>query len=161
MTEAAQQPAPPAPPANAAEASARLGTLTADKAWSDKLLAGDPYAAKEFHALTTMVADGGDNVDRAMTGILPDVPDSDLKHMSGTADMLRAIGISDGATRQTLSDHEVGQAEFDAVTAWKSQRMKSPEFVKQFLANEPDAVREMTLANIVLSSSIKKQEAAA
>ena len=30
---------PPAPPTNAAEASSRLASLTADKAWADKLLA--------------------------------------------------------------------------------------------------------------------------
>jgi hypothetical protein len=68
MTEAAQQ---PAPPANAAEASSRLGTLTADKAWGDKLLAGDAATMKEFNSLTEMVAAGGDNVDRAISGALP------------------------------------------------------------------------------------------
>jgi hypothetical protein len=67
-----QQTPTPAPPANSAEAGARLGALTADKAWSDKLLAGDVAATKEFYELTTMVADGSSDVELAMAGTLPD-----------------------------------------------------------------------------------------
>jgi hypothetical protein len=102
MTDETQQVAPPAPPANAAEASARLATLTNDKAWGDKLLASDPAATKKFKILTAMVAEGGDHVDRALSGALPDVPDSDLKTMAGTADMLRTLGIKPDVVRQTL-----------------------------------------------------------
>jgi hypothetical protein len=74
MTETVEQqqtPPPPAPPTNSAEASARLGALSADKAWSDKLLAGDPYAAKEFSDLHVMI-DAGDKVDSALAGLLQD-----------------------------------------------------------------------------------------
>jgi hypothetical protein len=80
--------------------------------------------------------------------------------MAETASWLREIGIGDGAIRQTLSDYEVTQQEYDAVQVWKGQRMRSPEFVKQYLSGEPDFVKQMTLANIVLSSTIKSEKAA-
>jgi len=157
MTEATQQ--QPAAPANSTEASAKLSTLTADKDWGDRLMAGDANATREFHELTTMIAEGGDNVDQAIAGIVPgDIPDSDQKRMTETAAWMRKRGLSDGVIRQTLTDYEVSPEEFRAVEAWKAQKMRSPEFTKAFLAGEPDAVREMLLADVVLSS--KKAEAA-
>ena len=62
---------PPAPPATATEASARLTALSGDKAWSGRLLSGDLTATKEFNDLTTMVAESGDGVAVAMSGVLP------------------------------------------------------------------------------------------
>jgi hypothetical protein len=160
MTDETQQVAPPAPPANAAEASARLATLTNDKAWGDKLLASDPAATKEFKILTAMVAEGGDHVDRALSGALPDVPDSDLKTMAGTADMLRELGIKPDVVRQTLENHEVTQAEYDATKAWQARTMKDQFWVKAYLEGDPDAARQMMLASIILSSPIKSGAAA-
>jgi hypothetical protein len=160
MTDQTQQVAPPAPPANAQEASARLATLTNDRAWGDKLLAGDPATTKEFNSFTAMVADGGDHVERAMAGTLPDVPDSGHRLMAEAATWLRGLGVSDDVVRQTLANHEVTQLEFNAVEAWKNQHMKSSEFSARYLAGEPDDVKLMTLANVVLSSNIKKAEAA-
>jgi hypothetical protein len=157
MTEAA---APPAAPTNAVEARGRLDTLIADKDWGAKVLSGDTNANRELRDLHNMAAGEDDStITAAMSGNIGDMPDSSVKLMANTAAMLREMGISDGATRQTLSGYEVSQAEFDAVTAWRSQRMKSPEFVKAYLSGEPDAVKQMTLANIVLSSGIKKDEA--
>ena len=44
MTEATQQQQQPA--ANSTEASAKLSTLTADKDWGDRLMAGDANATR-------------------------------------------------------------------------------------------------------------------
>jgi hypothetical protein len=151
---------PGAPPANAQEARTRLDAFVADTARGAKLLTGDVETNRQFSELTAMAASEDDStIAAAMSGNIGDMPDSSVKLMANTAAMLREMGISDGATRQTLSGYEVSQAEFDAVTAWRSQRMKSPEFVKAYLSGEPDAVKQMTLANIVLSSGIKKDEA--
>jgi hypothetical protein len=147
--------APPAPPANAQEARTRLDALIADNDRGAKLLAGDAATTKEFNSLTAMVAEGGDNIDRAMTGALPDVPDSDLKAMAGTADMLREIGVSPDVIRQTLENYEITQAEFDATKAWQARTMKDQFFVKAWLEGDPDAARQMMLASIILSSNIK------
>jgi hypothetical protein len=160
MTDQPQQVAPPAPPANAAEASARLATLTNDKAWGDKLFASDPAATKEFHDLTKMVAEGGDHIDRAMAGVLPDVPDSDLKHMSGIADMLAALNIRPEVIRETLEQREITQAEHDATKAWLARAHRNQAWVKAYLEGSPDAAREAMLASIILSSPIKSGAAA-
>jgi hypothetical protein len=130
------------------------------KAWGEKLMAGDPAATKEFHSLTEMMAAGGDNVERAISGALPDIPSSDLKHMAGTADMLREIGVTPEVIRQTLEGHEVTQAEYDATKAWRARTMKDQFWVKAYLEGDPDATRQMTLASIILSSNIKSGAAA-
>jgi hypothetical protein len=91
MTDGTQQPgapgSPAAPPATATEASARLTALSGDKAWSGKLLSGDLSATKEFNDLTTMVAEGGDGVAVAMSGVLPPAANGEMREMAGLADM--------------------------------------------------------------------------
>lgn len=154
-----QQTAPPAPaPTNAVEASARLDGLKSDTAWRDRFLAGDGPAVKEFGELHELIAKA-DPVEMAIAGIVPggDMPDSTSKLLVETATWLRDIGVSTDVARQTLSAHEVTQQEFEAVEAWKNQKMRSPEFTQRFLSGEPEEVKQMTLANIVLSSTIKSE----
>jgi hypothetical protein len=156
-----QQAPPPAAPTNSAEASAVLAARVADTAWSDKLLLRDADTTREFNELTAMVADGGSDVDVALSGgALPDLPDSGLRMMSNTAAMLHEIGIEPGPIRQLLEGYEISKAEHDAVTALKGQLMRSAEFTKRYLEGEPEAVKRMTLCNIVLSSTIKTEKAA-
>jgi hypothetical protein len=155
-----QQTPPPAPPANSAEAGARLDALTQDAAWGKKLLSGDVATTQEFHELSAMKAGGTSDIDVAMRGELPDVPSSTLKHMAGTAEMLRGMGFPPLSIQETLAGKEASQTDVDIATAWKNQHMKSPEFVKQYLAGEPDAVRQMMVADIILSSELKSEKAA-
>jgi hypothetical protein len=155
MSEVQQQDAPPAPPANATEASSRLAALSADKAWSGKLLSGDTSATKEFNSLTTMVAEGGDGVAVAMSGVLPPAANGEMREMAGLTEFLRDTGITDDVIRQTLSGHEVTQAEFDATKRWHDQHMRDKEFTKKWLAGDPEAAKQMTLAHIILGSSVK------
>jgi hypothetical protein len=77
--EPQQQTPPPAPPANATEASNRLGALVADKDWSARLMAGHSETTAEFHSLTAMVAEGGDDIDVAMSGALVNVKAMDAR----------------------------------------------------------------------------------
>jgi hypothetical protein len=159
MSEVQQQVIPgtlPAPPATATEASARLTALGADKAWAQRFYSGDIAAQKEFEDLNIMIAEGGDKIDRAMSGVLPDLPDGDLKQMAGLAEMLRDIGIRDDLVRQTLSGQEVTQAEYDATKRWHDQHMRDQEFTKKWLAGDPEVAKQMTLAHIILSSEIKQ-----
>jgi hypothetical protein len=146
---------PPAPPATATEASARLTALSGDKAWSGKLLSGDLAATKEFNDLTTMVAESGDGVAVAMSGVLPPAANGEMREMAGTAEFLRDVGIRDEVVRETLAGAEVTQAEFDATKRWHDQHMRDQEFTKKWLAGDPEAARQMTLAHIILGSNIK------
>jgi hypothetical protein len=164
--EPTQAPPPPAaaPPAapptlpNFVEASAKLASLTADQAWRDRVLSGaDPAATAEFHKLTSVVAAGGSDAEIAMSGALPDLPDSQLKTMADTAEMLRNMGFPPLAIRETLAGKEATPADVAIATAWKNQHMRSPEFVKQYLSGEPDAVRQMMVADIILSSNIRSE----
>jgi hypothetical protein len=154
---AAPSAAPPTVP-NFVEASARLASLTADQAWRDRVLSGaDPVATKEFHELTSAVAAGGSDAEIAMSGALPDLPDSQLKTMAGTAELLRDIGLRPEVILQTLNNYEVSKAEFDATAAYKSRMMKDPTFVKAFLSGEAEAAQKVMLMSIILSSNIKSE----
>jgi hypothetical protein len=75
--------------------------------------------------------------------------------MIAATNMLREIGISDPAIRQVLTDYEVSAAEHAMTAKWKADHMRSQEWTAKFLAGDGDAVRDMTNANIVLSSRIK------
>jgi hypothetical protein len=146
---------PPAPPATATEASARLTALGADKAWYERFTNGDPSAAKEFHSLTTMVAEGGDHIDIAMSGQLPPAANGDLRELAGTAEFLRDLGIRPEVVRETLAGKEVTQDEFNATKIWHSQHMKDQQFIKDWLSGNPEAAKQMALCHIILSSDIK------
>jgi hypothetical protein len=146
---------PSAPPANATEASSRLAALSSDKAWSGKLLSGDTSATKEFNSLTAMVAEAGDSIDVAMSGQLPPGANGDIRELAGTAEFLRDVGVRDEVVRETLAGAPVTREEFNATKRWHDQHMRDQEFTKKWLAGDPEAARQMTLAHIILSSEIK------
>jgi hypothetical protein len=86
-----------------------------------------------------MVAEGGDNMERAISGVLPDLPGSDLKHMSGVADMLKALDIRPEVIRETLEQREITQAEFDVTKAWLARAGRDQAWVKAYLEGSPAA----------------------
>jgi hypothetical protein len=151
---------PPAPPANAQEARTRLDAFVADNGKGAKLLAGHVETNREFSELTAMAAGEDDStIAAAMSGNIGDMPDSSVKLMANTADMLREIGVIESAIEQTLRGDPVSAQEFKLVEAHKARLMKDPVFVKAYLSGEPEPREKMTLCNIVLSSEIKKDEA--
>jgi hypothetical protein len=159
MSEQQQQQQPPAaPPTNAAEARVQLDTLRSNADWNAKLLAGSGPETNQWRDLHTMIA-AGDNVELAMSGALPDVPDSQLKLMAGTAEMLKSMGFPPQAIRETLSGKEATQADVDRATAWKTENLKSKDFVDRLMRGEPDATRQLWVANVILSSPLKKENA--
>ena len=151
----------PAPtnPQNAAEATMRLNELKNDATWRDRFLAGNTPEAREYRALRTQIESGdAPNVDAAMAGVLDDAPFQDSKRMQMVAATahFRDLGIRDEVIRQTLTDYEVTPQEHAVVTKWKADRMRDPEWVEKYLAGHGDHKRDMMLANIVLTSKIKK-----
>jgi hypothetical protein len=154
MSDGTQQ---PAPPATAAEARATLDTRIADKSWGAKLIGGDAEVNREYRELRAKAdnPDPADTVAAAMSGNLPEMPDSNLKMMHETAGMLREIGVREEVIAATLRGHEVSPDEYKLVEAWKTRQMKDPVFVKAFLSGDAEARQKMTLAAIVLSGGIK------
>jgi hypothetical protein len=148
--------APSTPPSTPAEATARLDQLKSDPAWRDGFLSGGPQG-REYQELSALAAKG-DKADAAMAGVMANTPFQDSSHieMIHATTMFRELGILDATIRQTLTDHEVTQQEHDVVAQWKADRMRNSEYVKKWLAGEGEQAREMMLANIVLTSSIKK-----
>ena len=164
MTTTPEAGAPPPPaPTNAAEAATRINELTADVAWRDRYLAGGVTEKREITALQEAIHKGDNpDVDKAMAGVLDDAPFQRSGHMQmiGAAQMLREVGIRDEVIRETLTGKGVTQAEHDAVARLKAERMRDHAWTKEFLAGNGEHKRDMMLMNIVLSSSVKKGEAA-
>jgi hypothetical protein len=162
MTDVQQPPAPPPPTNPTAEAASRLEQLKSDPAWRQQFLSGSGPQVKQYNELSELVAKGeAEKVDAAIAGVLANAPFQDSGHLQNIAatKMFRELGINDATIKQTLLDHEMTQQEHDVVAKWKADRMRDSEYVKKWLSGEGEQAREMMLANIVLSSSIKKQVA--
>lgn len=157
------EPPPPVTPGTASEATARLKELKADPAWRDAYLGGSPRHAKEMASLHDVISKG-DNpaVDLAIAGVLYDAPFQPSGHIENiaAASMFRDHGIRDAVIRETLADHEVTQAEYDAVAQLKAERLRDRAWVKEFMAGNGQHTRDMMLMSIVLSSTIKTEVAA-
>jgi hypothetical protein len=148
---------PPAPPANAAEARTRLDGLIKDREFGAKLLSGDANANREFSELQAKAdsIDPADQVAVAMSGNVGEIPDSDVRLMANTADMLREIGIREEVIEQTLRGHEVSPIEMKQAEAWRERAMRDQTFVKAWLSGDPEARQKMTLSAIIVSGGVK------
>jgi hypothetical protein len=153
-------PAPAAPPATPAEAATRLTALKADPKWTSALLAGGPAQTREFHSLHELVAKG-DSIDQAMSGVLPAgiIRDGAQVEMTGTAEMLRELGIRDDIIREALQGPTETKAWYDETARWKKDAMSKPEWVKRLMSGDVEARRHLMLANIILTGGIKESAA--
>jgi hypothetical protein len=159
MTEQQQQ----GEPMPATEAQAKMNTLTADKGWVDRLMAGDAAALNEFHTLSGAATGGGsaeDVVASVMAGKGPQFGNSLERQMTVTVDHFREIGIADDVTKQFLSGYKVTPQEYQAVAALKRQLMSDPEYVESLLGGNVEAKRKMTTINAVLVNGVKLEPVA-
>lgn len=158
-------PAPPSPPPAPAptpdEAAAKLAELRGSQDWTAKFLAGNGPELAEYRKLSEIALNSGDKITKAMAGMLDDAPFQDSAHMLniGTASMLREAGMGNDVIRQVLSGGTVTQQERDAATQVKAKLMGNADFSKRYLAGDAEAKQQMTLLNIVLSSSVQEQRA--
>jgi hypothetical protein len=150
----------PAPPSTPAEAATRLDALKADPTWTKALLSGAPAQTREFHQLHELV-DKGDNIDQAMSGVLPAgiIQDGAQVEMMGTAEMLKGMGFTPLSIRETLSGKEATQAEVDMATRWKAEKFSNADWVKLLMSGDVEARRHLLVANVILSSPLKKEKA--
>jgi hypothetical protein len=168
MTDPGSEAPAPAPShstplANAAEPSTRLNELKADTAWRDRYLAGGLVEARQINELHEAMRNGDNpDVDRAMAGILDDGPIQRSEHMQmiAVAQWMKEKGLRDEVIREALAGKGVTQQKRDAVERLKADRMRDHAWTKEFMAGNGQHVRDMTLMNIVLTSSIKKDAAA-
>jgi hypothetical protein len=140
------------------EARTQLAGLMTNKDWGAKLIGGDANTVQQYRGLIDMAARTDDStIAAAMSGSIGEMPDSQTKVMADTANMLREIGIPEGAIGQALKGDGVSEQEFKMAEAWKARQMKDPEFVKKYLNGDPEAAEKMTTANIIISGGIKGQ----
>lgn len=154
----------PAPPATPEAAAERLASLKADEGWRAAFLSGSGPHVKEYRDLNELAtrAHANNEVEAAMSGRLePEIQPTGRLQNIGLVEMLRSLEIRDDVIRQTLTDQQVTQAEFDAVKRWKADHMRDKEWTAKYLGGDLEAQRQMMLANIVLTSTIRKQEKAA
>lgn len=143
------------PPSNAIEARTTLDVRIADKDWRDRVLNGDVAANKELRELSAKSAGSGDDVVAlAMSGIpAHEMRTTDQALMAATASHLRDLGFPSKAIQETLSGKVPTAEDVERARVWKTQVMKNPDFVSRYLKGDGDAHREMTAANIVLTSA--------
>jgi hypothetical protein len=127
---------------------------------SDGISLPDGAAFENFEkAVADAQAEGGSLVDMAIAGHLGDVNPSDYLQMVQTANVLRSEGMGEEVIRQHLSGAPVSREEFARVSEWKRAAMEDPEWSKGYLAGDPEKVRAMNNAMVVLTSPIKEAAA--
>lgn len=156
----------PAAPATAAEAAARLDILSADAAWSAKVLAGHGPAVREFQDLVAKKS-GGDKLDQIIAGTAEVPPfetvmggELSTHNQMLTAGDLRDVGLSDGAIRQVFENKPVSRAEYDAVKRLHGDRLKDADWTKKLLGGDKVAHRDLLLMQVVLNAGPEKEKAA-
>lgn len=154
------------------EATTKLAGMLADKGFLSSIDYGGAHGGSDgqalpggaaFDRLQEVVGEHraaqGDPVSLAMAGHLDDINESGYLQKKQTVDVLRGMGIGDDAIRQAIGEEPVSREEHARVAQWKKEAMENPHFVAAYLKGDPAAVRQMTHAVIVLTSSIKENAA--
>jgi hypothetical protein len=133
----------------------KLNDRYADPAWRAKLEAGDGKTHAEFQELAKAAAEMSP-VDAVMTGVLLDVPTSQMRLMEEHASYLRSLGLSEVVVREGISgEQSVSQEIHDAAVDWKKKATTNRDWVKEYLSGSVEHVKQMTLCQIVLNNPIK------
>jgi len=147
-------------PATPQAATARLGELSADKAWSSKLLGNDPATLSEFHTLTKLVASdpptSAGTVEAAAAAAAKVNDDAHLADfIKGARDR---FPVSDDVIQQIAEGRPVGTAERDLGIQWLQQLAGDKERSAKLLAGDTELRRQMFSASVLVSSPVKAGE---
>jgi hypothetical protein len=145
------------------QAAAKLDELLKDSDWQQRYLSGSERARREHDELATK-AEADDRLDKIVDGsaespLIETVGPgqiTDRAAMNFAAD-LREIGVPDDAIKQALRGQPVSKAEYDTIKLLRRDRMADREWAGKVLANDPAAVRELTLMNLIVANSFKKE----
>lgn len=165
-TKPALPPAPPPPPKleapkDAKEAATQLEFMTNDKAFTDRLLRGDVAARQEWDSAHAVQAQG-DDLDQIFNGtatpaLFETVTGGQLpiRQQIVQVEEFRELGIPDGAIRQAFKGGPVSDAEYAAAKLWHDEHISNKEWVSRWMSGDVVAKREMTLAQIAISSRVE------
>jgi hypothetical protein len=149
-------------PATPEAATARLGELSADKSWRDKLLGGDASTVGDFHTLTRLAASEPpppagtvEEVAAAAAKVNDDAHLADF--IKGARDR---FPVSDDVIQQIAEGRPVGAAERDLGIQWLQQLAGDKERSAKLLAGDTELRRQMFSASVLVSSSVKAGETA-
>jgi hypothetical protein len=153
------------PPTTPAEAQARLSTLVGTKEWAEKWVSGSAAHADEYNKLQEMALSGTNpgkvDLEDPRAAVDQIFLDRQRRDNVNTAEYLRGVGIDDPAIiSQVLTNEPVSQHEFDAAKSMRSRLERDHDFQKKYLSGDGEAVRQMTLLNVILTRPVKREAAA-
>jgi hypothetical protein len=156
-------PAPPPPPKQAVpkdakEADAQLESMKNDKAFRERLLRGDVAATQEWNAAHVVKAKG-DEFSQVLDGTV-EAPFFEtvtggrlpIRQQIEQVEEFRKLGISDASIRQAFEGAPVSAAEYAAAKLRHDELLSNKEWVARWMSGDVAAKREMTLAQIAISS---------
>lgn len=138
------------------EARALLNERSGNKAWADKLLAGNVEIVREFNSLSELAALGGDRFEAVMNGTAEASPfetvtggELSTHNMQQLVGFLRDAGLSDGTIREAHEATPV-TAEYKAEAKRFGDQLKSnPDWCKRLLAGDKEAQRQLLALNVI------------
>ncbi|WP_316196859.1 hypothetical protein [Bradyrhizobium sp. SZCCHNS3053] len=133
----------------------RLNAFGTDADKQTKLAAGDPETRREFDTIAAEIV-GMDHLTSAITGDASLMTSGKLREMSAGVQWLREFGFADEVIRDILAGDQVEQPFRARIAQWRSDAMRSAEFVKSYLSGEPEAAKKMMIANAVLIQPVKE-----
>jgi hypothetical protein len=151
----AQQQQQPAPPTTVAGAQARLSELTADKTWSEKLLAKDTTVLSEFQSLSQLAA-GLERRPGAEELQAISENEADARHAASFIKGVKDSGmnIRDEVLKEAITGAPVSQQDHDLAKQWMARLMADREASSKLLAGDISLREQLFRASTILSANI-------
>jgi hypothetical protein len=149
-------------PATPEAATARLGELSADKAWSGKLLANDPATVGEFNTLSRIAtaeppAAAGTAEEAAAATVKANDAAALADFIKGTRDR---FPVSDDVMQQIAEGRPISAADRDLGIQFLQQLGADKERSEKLLAGDTELRRQVFAASVLVSSPVKAGETA-
>jgi hypothetical protein len=151
MTSLEQSPglAPSDPQTPAEIAAAQLAERKRDPEWCKRYLEANQAEREEMARLTSAIA--------AVTPVLDTSAANAALHERETSAAITYLsasgGVTDAAAKQISDpDRKVSRAEYEFAKAWKAARLQDAEWRQRYFRGDVQAVRDLILASVILSS---------
>jgi hypothetical protein len=142
--------APSDPQTIAEAASARLAELKSNPEWCAKYLEGSTAEREEMAKLTAAVAAAVPVMDTSAA----DTAMHEQEASAAITYLTASGGVSEAVAKQINDpNRKVSRTEFLAAKQWKNSRLADAAWRDRYLKGDVEAVRQMTLASVILSSA--------